>query len=68
MLLEQQTNIPGDAAQRYTVLSSFLSQTEEYLRRLGGKITAAKNHQEIEEAAAAAAAAARSQVCLLCVF
>ncbi|XP_039122438.1 ATP-dependent helicase BRM [Dioscorea cayenensis subsp. rotundata] len=61
MLLEQQTNIPGDAAQRYSVLSSFLSQTEEYLHKLGGKITAAKNHQEVEEAANAAAAAARSQ-------
>ncbi|XP_077223667.1 transcription regulatory protein SNF2 isoform X2 [Tasmannia lanceolata] len=61
MLLEQQTNIPGDAAQRYAVLSSFLSQTEEYLHKLGGKITAAKNHQEVEEAANAAAAAARSQ-------
>ncbi|XXG84990.1 hypothetical protein AAC387_Pa11g0175 [Persea americana] len=61
MLLEQQTNIPGDASQRYAVLSSFLSQTEEYLNKLGGKITSAKNHQEVEEAANAAAAAARSQ-------
>ncbi|CAA6662603.1 unnamed protein product [Spirodela intermedia] len=61
MLLEQQTNVPGDAAQRYAVLSSFLSQTEEYLHKLGGKITAAKNHQEVEEAANAAATAARSQ-------
>ncbi|MQM09011.1 hypothetical protein Taro_041867, partial [Colocasia esculenta] len=61
MLLEQQSNIPGDASQRYAVLSSFLSQTEEYLHRLGGKITAAKNHQEVEEAANTAAAAARSQ-------
>ncbi|XP_010255301.1 PREDICTED: ATP-dependent helicase BRM [Nelumbo nucifera] len=61
MLLEQQTSIPGDAAQRYAVLSSFLTQTEEYLHKLGGKITAAKNQQEVEEAATAAAAAARSQ-------
>ncbi|KAK1260762.1 ATP-dependent helicase BRM [Acorus gramineus] len=61
MLLEQQTNIPGDASQRYAVLSSFLSQTEEYLHKLGGKITAAKNHQEIEEAANAAATNARLQ-------
>ncbi|KAK4339294.1 hypothetical protein RND71_040756 [Anisodus tanguticus] len=61
MLLEQQTNVPGDAAERYNVLSSFLSQTEEYLNKLGGKITAAKNQQEVEEAAAAAAAAARAQ-------
>ncbi|KAL4191446.1 hypothetical protein AMTRI_Chr07g80580 [Amborella trichopoda] len=60
MLLEQQTNIPGDAAQRYAVLSSFLSQTEDYLHKLGGKITAVKNNQEVEEAALAAAAAARS--------
>ncbi|KAF5208267.1 Atp-dependent helicase brm, partial [Thalictrum thalictroides] len=61
MLLEQQTSIQGDAAQRYSVLSSFLSQTEEYLHKLGGKITATKNQQEVEEAANAAAAAARSQ-------
>ncbi|XP_020261440.1 ATP-dependent helicase BRM isoform X2 [Asparagus officinalis] len=61
MLLEQQTNVPGDASQRYAVLSSFLSQTEEYLHKLGGKITAAKNHQEVEEAAKAAAAAALCQ-------
>ncbi|KAL3536805.1 hypothetical protein ACH5RR_000171 [Cinchona calisaya] len=61
MLLEQQTSIPGEAAERYAVLSSFLSQTEEYLQRLGGKITAAKNQQEVEEEAIAAAAAARAQ-------
>ncbi|KAM1019379.1 hypothetical protein ACFX13_041467 [Malus domestica] len=61
MLLEQQTSIPGDAAERYAVLSSFLSQTEEYLHKLGSKITAAKNQQEVEEAANAAAAAARLQ-------
>ncbi|XP_068639207.1 ATP-dependent helicase BRM-like [Aristolochia californica] len=61
MLLEQQTNMPGDAAQRYSVLSSFLSQTEDYLHKLGGKITAAKSQQEVEEAANAAVAAARSQ-------
>lgn len=61
MLLEQQTSIPGDAAERYAVLSSFLTQTEDYLHRLGGKITAAKNQQEVEEAANVAAAAARSQ-------
>ncbi|XP_004510773.1 ATP-dependent helicase BRM isoform X2 [Cicer arietinum] len=61
MLLEQQTSIPGDAAERYAVLSSFLSQTEEYLHKLGSKITAAKNQQEVEEASKAAAAAARLQ-------
>ncbi|KAK7295103.1 hypothetical protein RJT34_18007 [Clitoria ternatea] len=61
MLLEQQTNIPGDAAERYIVLSTFLTQTEEYLQKLGSKITAAKNQQEVEEAAKAAAAAARLQ-------
>ncbi|KAJ6806009.1 ATP-dependent helicase BRM isoform X1 [Iris pallida] len=61
MLMEQQTSVPGDAAERYSVLSSFLSQTEEYLHKLGGKITAAKNNQEVEEAANAAARAARSQ-------
>ncbi|RRT43509.1 hypothetical protein B296_00050820 [Ensete ventricosum] len=68
MLLEQQTNIQGDAAQRYTVLSSFLSQTEEYLRKLGSKITASKSHQEVEEAANAAAAAARAQVMALIAY
>ncbi|KAI4303378.1 hypothetical protein MLD38_039018 [Melastoma candidum] len=61
MLLEQQTAVPGDAAERYAVLSSFLTQTEEYLEKLGGKITAAKSQQEVEEAANSAAAAARLQ-------
>ncbi|VVB13842.1 unnamed protein product, partial [Arabis nemorensis] len=61
MLLEQQTNIPGDAAERYAVLSSFLTQTEDYLHKLGGKITATKNQQEVEEAVNAAAVAARLQ-------
>ncbi|XP_027348817.1 ATP-dependent helicase BRM isoform X2 [Abrus precatorius] len=61
MLLEQQTSIPGDAAERYAVLSTFLTQTEEYLQKLGSKITAAKNQQEVEEAAKSAAAAARLQ-------
>lgn len=61
MLLEQQTSVPGEAAERYEVLSSFLSQTEDYLHKLGSKITAAKNQQEVEEAANAAAAAARAQ-------
>ncbi|TKW33464.1 hypothetical protein SEVIR_2G237601v4 [Setaria viridis] len=61
ILLEQQTSVPGDAAQRYNVLSSFLTQTEEYLYKLGGKITAAKSQQQVEEAASAAAAAARAQ-------
>ncbi|KAK9013776.1 hypothetical protein V6N11_041772 [Hibiscus sabdariffa] len=61
MLIEQQTNIPGDAAERYEVLSSFLTQTEEYLHKLGSKITAAKNQQEVADAANAAAVAARLQ-------
>ncbi|KAM7276803.1 hypothetical protein ACFE04_018669 [Oxalis oulophora] len=61
MLLEQQISTPGGANERYNVLSSFLTQTEEYLHKLGGKITAAKNQQEIHEAANAAAAAARLQ-------
>ncbi|XP_015947498.1 ATP-dependent helicase BRM [Arachis duranensis] len=61
MLLEQQTSMPGDAAERYAVLSTFLTQTEEYLHKLGSKITAAKNQQEVEEAAKSAAAAARLQ-------
>ncbi|CAJ1820007.1 unnamed protein product [Sphenostylis stenocarpa] len=61
MLLEQQTSIQGDAAERYAVLSTFLTQTEEYLHKLGSKITTAKNQQEVEEAAKAAAAAARLQ-------
>lgn len=61
MLLEQQTSMPGDAAERYSVLSSFLTQTEEYLHKLGSKITAAKSQQEVAEAANFAAAAARLQ-------
>ncbi|KAK1425168.1 hypothetical protein QVD17_20514 [Tagetes erecta] len=61
ILLEQQNSVPGEAAERYEVLSSFLSQTEDYLSKLGGKITAAKNQLEVEEAANAASAAARAQ-------
>nr|GMC91119.1 ATP-dependent helicase BRM [Ipomoea batatas] len=61
MLLEQQSGMPGDSGERYAVLSSFLSQTEEYLHKLGSKITATKNQQEVEEAANAAAAAAKAQ-------
>ncbi|KAI3764429.1 hypothetical protein L2E82_14437 [Cichorium intybus] len=61
ILMEQQTSVPGEAAERYEVLSSFLSQTEDYLNKLGGKITAAKNQQEVEEAANAASIAARAQ-------
>jgi len=61
MLLEQQTSIQGDAAERYAVLSTFLTQTEEYLHKLGSKITTTKNQQEVEEAAKAAAGAARLQ-------
>lgn len=62
ILMEQQSSIPGEAAERYAVLSSFLSQTEEYLQKLGGKITAAKNQQEGDDAANAASAAAGAQV------
>ncbi|KAF5756878.1 putative DNA helicase chromatin remodeling SNF2 family [Helianthus annuus] len=61
ILLEQQHSVPGEAAERYEVLSSFLSQTEDYLTKLGGKITAAKNQQEVEEAANAASVSARAQ-------
>ncbi|XP_039000178.1 ATP-dependent helicase BRM-like isoform X4 [Hibiscus syriacus] len=61
MLIEQQTSTTGDAAERYEVLSSFLTQTEEYLHKLGSKITTAKNQQEVEDAANAAAVAARLQ-------
>ncbi|PWA97010.1 SNF2-related, N-terminal domain-containing protein [Artemisia annua] len=61
ILLEQQTSVPGEAAERYEVLSSFLSQTEDYLHKLGSKITAAKNQQEVAEAANAASLAARAQ-------
>ncbi|CAN1308952.1 ATP-dependent helicase BRM [Linum perenne] len=64
MLLEQQTTIQGEASERYAVLSSFLSQTEEYLNKLGSKITAAKNHQEglSEEEVKAAATCAGEEV------
>ncbi|KAI7755070.1 hypothetical protein M8C21_006537 [Ambrosia artemisiifolia] len=61
ILMEQQNSVPSEAAQRYEVLSSFLSQTEDYLYKLGGKITSAKNHQDAEEAANVASAAARAQ-------
>nr|KYP64222.1 ATP-dependent helicase BRM [Cajanus cajan] len=60
----QQTSMPGDAAERYAVLSTFLTQTEEYLHKLGSKITAAKNQQEglSEEEVRAAAACAGEEV------
>ncbi|KAL4562685.1 hypothetical protein LXL04_026715 [Taraxacum kok-saghyz] len=63
ILLEQQESVQGGeaAAERYEVLSSFLSQTEDYLQKLGSKITAAKNQQEVAEVANAASAAARAQ-------
>ncbi|KAE8699765.1 ATP-dependent helicase BRM [Hibiscus syriacus] len=61
MLIEQQTNMTGDAAERCEVLSSFLTRTEEYLHKLGSKITATKNQQELQEAANAAAVSARLQ-------
>ncbi|XP_071741486.1 ATP-dependent helicase BRM-like [Rutidosis leptorrhynchoides] len=61
ILMEQQNSLPGEAAERYEVLSSFLSQTEDYLNKLGGKITASKNQQDVEDAANAASAAARAQ-------
>ncbi|KAK1393930.1 hypothetical protein POM88_012986 [Heracleum sosnowskyi] len=53
--------LQNDGEERYAVLSSFLSQTEEYLHKLGSKITATKSQQEVEEAANVAAAAARAQ-------
>ncbi|XP_022016554.1 ATP-dependent helicase BRM isoform X2 [Helianthus annuus] len=61
ILMEQQNSVPSEAAERYEVLSSFLSQTEDYLNKLGGKITSAKNQQDAEEAANVASAAARAQ-------
>ena len=62
MLKQQQTKLPGDAGERFQVLSSFLSQTEDYLHKLGGKISAVKYQQERDEAAVAATLAARAQV------
>ncbi|KAH7294245.1 hypothetical protein KP509_28G062400 [Ceratopteris richardii] len=61
MLKQQQTKLPGDAVERFEVLNSFLSQTEDYLHKLGGKISAVKYQQEREEAAVAAMLAARAQ-------
>ena len=63
MLKQQQTKLPGDAGERFQVLSSFLSQTEDYLHKLGGKISAVKYQQERDEAAVAATLAAKAQVC-----
>ncbi|KAM7260904.1 hypothetical protein ACFE04_026379 [Oxalis oulophora] len=51
----------GDAEEKYRVLCSFLSQTEEYLHTLGNKISATKDNQKMEEAAKDAAEAAQSQ-------
>ncbi|KAM0942026.1 putative transcription factor interactor and regulator C3H-WRC/GRF family [Dioscorea sansibarensis] len=61
MLLEQQVGIPGDAAERFSLLSSFLSQTEEYLLKLGQKIIATKEQQQQEVAANGTEVADRSQ-------
>ena len=63
-MLEAQGKQEGaeGSRERFEVLSQFLEQTEEYLRKLGGKIAAVKDQQEIEEAAQAAAAAARAKV------
>jgi SWI/SNF-related matrix-associated actin-dependent regulator of chromatin subfamily A protein 2/4 len=68
ILRQQQTQLPGDAGERFEVLSAFLTQTEEYLHKLGGKISAVKNQQEREEAALAAAAAARARVLIFSSF
>ncbi|KAK1395770.1 hypothetical protein POM88_005633 [Heracleum sosnowskyi] len=61
MLLEKQTIFlvmaPGDTLS----FCHFCLKTEEYLQKLGSKITATKSQQEVEEAANVAAAAARAQ-------
>lgn len=64
MLKKQQTEMmPGDSrAERYEILSSFLTKTEDYLKKLGGKISAVKNQQELDDAAWTAMAEARAQV------
>ncbi|CAI7853034.1 unnamed protein product [Closterium sp. NIES-54] len=59
---KEKAGVGKGAKERFEMLSSFLSQTEEYLRKLGGKICAAKSVQEVEEAAVAAAAEAREKV------
>eukprot|EP00850_Spirogloea_muscicola_P005265 SM000024S07727 [mRNA] locus=s24:80145:88273:- [translate_table: standard] len=61
MLLQQQTAMPSGARERFEVLSSFLTQTEDYLKKLGSKISAVKVQQEAEECALSAASAARAQ-------
>ncbi|CAI7868803.1 unnamed protein product, partial [Closterium sp. NIES-53] len=58
---KEKAGVGKGAKERFEMLSSFLSQTEEYLRKLGGKICAAKSVQEVEEAAVAAAAEAREK-------
>ncbi|KAJ7571709.1 hypothetical protein O6H91_01G174300 [Diphasiastrum complanatum] len=61
MLRKQQTEMHGDVGERFEVLSSFLTQTEEYLHKLGGKISAVKTQQEKDEAVLAASTSARAQ-------
>ncbi|KAH7669570.1 DNA helicase protein [Dioscorea alata] len=61
MLLEQQVGISGAAAERFSILSSFLSQTEEYILKLGQKLIATKEQQEQEPTASGTEVAVRSQ-------
>ncbi|KAH9316496.1 hypothetical protein KI387_025123, partial [Taxus chinensis] len=56
-MLEQQTQLSGDVGECYKILSFFLSQTEEYLQKLGSKIIAVKNNQEVETVMVTASAA-----------
>ncbi|GLJ38996.1 hypothetical protein SUGI_0794870 [Cryptomeria japonica] len=60
-MLEQQTQLSGDARDCYKILSSFLSQTEEYLQKLGAKLIAVKNNQKVGEAIMVSASAASLQ-------
>jgi len=50
-LIKQQTPDGQSAEQRFSVLSQFLTTTEEYLRKLGSKVAAVKAEQEKAEAA-----------------
>lgn len=58
----RETAPPGSSAERFEVISKFLSTTEEYLNRLSSKVASVKMTQEASEAAALAVSKARAQV------
>ncbi len=61
MLSRQAGGLPPGAGARYTAITKFLSDTEEYIHRLAGKIAAVKLSAAASSAAARAVADARAR-------